>query len=110
MPTLLKSDQISHSGQSLATLLDSLIPTKASYSGAWAPTAVAPGAALTLEVSIPGAVPGDFTLASFTSLLGNGIIKAQVTAANTVTVTLHNLGSTSLSLSAGTLSLLLVGA
>lgn len=110
MPTLLTSSQVTHTGEPLSQLLPELLLRKATYSGAWAPTAVAPGAALTLEVSIPGAVPGDFTLASFTSLLGNGIIKAQVTAANTVTVTLHNLGSTSLSLSAGTLSLLLVGA
>ena len=108
--TPIKATQVEYGDQPLPDALAERPVIKATYSGAWAPTAVVAGGSLALNVTVTGAAVGDIVLCSFTSILGDGILKAQVTATNTVTVTLHNLGTGSLSLASGTLRLKPIGA
>lgn len=71
----------------------------------WDPDAVADGTVTSTTVTVTGAKLGDFALASFSlAVAAGGILAAQVTAADTVTVTLFNKTGSSLDLAAGTLS------
>jgi len=106
--TTLKSTQVDHEGQPLATVLAGLIPAKTDYSSVWAPTAIAAGTSLSANFTVTGAAVGDQVLASFSSALGTLLMQAQITAAATVTVTLYNFGSSTVSLPSGTLKLMVI--
>jgi len=54
-------------------------------------------------VTVPGAAVGDFAVASFDALTADVALHAAVTAADTVTVWFHNLGTGTVDLPAGTL-------
>jgi hypothetical protein len=58
----------------------------------WNPGNVADGEMVSNDVTVTGAVLGDFAIASFSLDVADLVLDAQVTAANTVTVTLTNDG------------------
>jgi hypothetical protein len=67
------------------------------------PPSLVAGAAASASVTVPNAEAGDFAVASFTPMDAGISITAQVTAANTVTVWLHNLSGGTIDLASGTL-------
>lgn len=70
----------------------------------WDPANTADGAMTSTTVTLVGATLGDFTLASFSVAVPAGaILASQVTAADTVTVTLFNKTGGALDLASGTL-------
>lgn len=72
-------------------------------STSWTPGSLAPGDTATKDVTVSGASLGDFALSSFSLDLQDLIINSAVTGANTVTVSLSNQVSGTVSLGAGTL-------
>jgi hypothetical protein len=57
----------------------------------WTPGAIAGGASATTTVSVPGCKLGDMAVASYSAALQAGLtISAHVSAADTVTVVIHN--------------------
>lgn len=77
------------------------------HTKAWAPSTITTLSYKDEDVSVPGAVVGDFVLASFTTMLTNALmISAHVSAADTVKVVLFNPTSGSLDAGTGTLYVL----
>jgi hypothetical protein len=73
-------------------------------SATWDPASVADGAIASTTVTVTGAVAGDVALASHPGItVAGAILHAQVTAADTVTVTLLNKTGGALDLASGTL-------
>jgi hypothetical protein len=64
------------------------------------------GASVSAAVTVPGAVAGDFAVASFDPMNAGISLTAQTTAANTVTVWFTNLSGAPIDLGAGTLRVL----
>lgn len=57
----------------------------------WSPGSIAAGASATTTVTVPGVALGDLAMASYSAALQAGLtITAHVSAANTVTVVIHN--------------------
>lgn len=78
-------------------------------STAWTPGTILNGAAATTTVSAANAQLGQPAVASFSSALPTGAtLSAQVTANGTVTVTLGNLSGGSITIGAGTVSVILL--
>ena len=69
---------------------------------AWDPPSVAAGASAQVNVSLPGARPGDFAQASYSLATSGMVFLAQVGAENTVTVTAWNRSGAAIDLNAGT--------
>ena len=69
----------------------------------WDPANILSNAAASVEVTVPGAVLGDFALASFSLDVADLTLTADVTAANTVTVVLANDSGGAVNLGSGTL-------
>lgn len=83
---------------------ESFIQTEVTYN----PANLADGARAETDVTINGAAPGDFALASF-SVDTQGIdLHAQVTAANTATVVFQNETGGAIDLASGTLRVLVI--
>jgi len=60
-------------------------------SATWDPASIAAGAQATTTITVSGAASGDLVIVSFRQTIANGlIVKAFVTAADTVTVYLDN--------------------
>lgn len=71
----------------------------------WTPSAIASGAVIAVNVSVPGAAVGDTCHASFDQLGANNVmISSHVSAANTVRVMLLNQEATPVGFAAGTLN------
>ena len=70
---------------------------------AYDPGSLASGAAVTVSVTVHGARLGDFAVASFTAPDSGVVLLAQVTAADTASVTFLNLSAGAVDLAAGTL-------
>ncbi|WP_431283332.1 phage tail fiber protein [Humitalea sp. 24SJ18S-53] len=69
---------------------------------AWDPASVAGGASATLNVSVPGARPGDFCQAAFSLATSGMVFLAQIGATDVVTVTAWNRSGVAIDLAAGT--------
>ena len=69
----------------------------------WDPGSIADGDEAAVDVSVPGAVFGDFALASFSADIGDLNLVAQVTAAGVVTAQLNNNTGGAIDLASGTL-------
>lgn len=69
----------------------------------WDPGAILDGNEEAKEVTVPGAKLGDFAMCSFSLDVTDLALRADVTAANTVTVVLGNWTGGSLNLGSGTL-------
>lgn len=74
----------------------------------WDPGSITSGSFESKNVTVSGAALGDFVLASFSLDVVDLAVSAQVTAANTVTVTLYNLTGSAVNLSSGTLKVLVL--
>jgi len=72
----------------------------------WNPSSVNSLGTTTTTVTVQGAAVGNFAWASFSLSLGGLLISAEVTAANTVTVTLFNPTTAAVDLASGTLAIL----
>ena len=87
--------------------LSSFADGQAAVTAAWTPGAIANGALASTTVTVAGAAAGDKVLASMTTLLTDALlISAHVSATNTVTVVLANLTGASVTIAAGTVSVL----
>lgn len=67
----------------------------------WDPVSTAAGGSVTLNVSVPGARPGDFCQAAFSLATSGMIFLAQVGATDVVTVTAWNRSASTIDLAAG---------
>lgn len=73
----------------------------------WNPGSIAAAGYEAKDVTVPGAVVGDFAIASLTTILTNDMmLTAQVSAADTVTAILFNPTAGAINLGAGSLSIL----
>lgn len=72
-------------------------------SATWNPGSILDGNEDAVEVTVPGARLGDFALASFSLDVSDLAIRADVTAANTVTVVIGNWTGGTIDLGSGTL-------
>jgi ABC-type uncharacterized transport system YnjBCD substrate-binding protein len=81
-----------------------------SYTGSttWDPASIADGGMEAKEVTVTGAVLGDFAIASFSLDVSDLALSASVTAANTVTCTLSNNTGGAVDLGSGTVSVLVI--
>jgi len=87
-----------------STLYTELPKRTLAASATWDPGSLAAGASATRTVAVQTAVPGGVVAASFTSLTAGGWqLSGQVTAADTVTVTLTNQTGGTVDLPSGTL-------
>jgi hypothetical protein len=79
--------------------------TRLSANGAWDPASVASGAFTSTAITATGAAVGDAVLVGFTPAVPAGVmLTAEVTAADTVTVTLFNISGSPQDLASGTLN------
>ena len=72
----------------------------------WNPSSIAVGGFESKDITVSGAALGDFAIASFSLDVSDLVVSAQVTATNTVTVTLANLTSAAVDLASGTVAVL----
>ena len=87
------------------TNLIDAVNKRLSGSDVWNPASLAAGATATKTVTVTGAVSGDTVLVGFTSITTAGWqISGQVTAADTVTVTLTNQTGGTVDLPSGTVN------
>jgi hypothetical protein len=94
---------IGQQGNSASNVLGTGIAEHQSVTAAWTPGALNAAAAATLAVTVTGAAIGDSVYASYDQALTAGLLlSAQVTSANTVTVTIFNATAGSLTPAAGT--------
>jgi len=75
-----------------------------SYSGTWAPGAIAAGASTSTTVTVPNATAGDIVMASHTEVEDDLSITGHVSASDTVTVEIYNPTSASITVASGTVS------
>ena len=68
----------------------------------WDAASIADGDEVTLDVTVPGAVLGDFAFVSFSLDVSDLNLDAHVTAANTVTCSLQNNTGGAIDLGSGT--------
>jgi len=74
-------------------------------SDTWDPASIANGASLTLAMAnVTGAALGDFVIASFSLTIAGMVLSAEVSAANTVAVTLINNTGGAVDLGSGTIT------
>ena len=81
-----------------------------SYLNSWTPGTIANGSQAVKTITIVGAALGDFCIASYSNSLGNGVISASVTSANTVQAVISNTSGSSISPVAGILRVRLIKA
>lgn len=103
MTTQIKSTQVTHAGVSLKTFLDSVPTVAVSASSTYDPPSIAAGDTILQDFTITGAQVGDFVQVSFSQALAGCIMQGQVTAVNTLTLTIHNPGASSINIIGGTL-------
>ena len=77
-------------------------------SATYDPASLADGAGATTTVTVPGAVMGDFALASFSNSLQGITLTAYVSAVDTVSVRFQNESGGVLDLASGTLTALVI--
>lgn len=70
---------------------------------AYDPPNLAAGAVAVTSLTVAGASLGDFAVASFSAPNASVLLSAQVTAADTVSVSFHNISAGAIDLAAGTL-------
>lgn len=77
-------------------------------SASWTPSSltIVTGDQVSTTITVPGALPGDKVLASFTGMTSALMISAHVSSANTVTVIVANMSGSTLTVAAGILSVL----
>jgi hypothetical protein len=88
--------------------IHSMAVGQAQVSGTWDPPSVNSLGTTTTMVTVPGASLGDKVMVSFSLSLGGLMMFAEVTATNTVTVTLFNPTTAAIDLGSGTLSVLVL--
>ena len=89
------------------TKFPSLIATLTG-SATWDPASVAVGGRIVFNVTVTGAIPGDFCLASLSLSLASMSMTASVEASNTVTVCLTNNSASAVDLASGTVKVLVI--
>lgn len=77
---------------------------------AWDPASIAAGASAQVNVSVPGARPGDFAQAAFSLSTSGAVFLAQIGAQDVVTVTAWNRTGAALDLNGGTVRVRVVKA
>ena len=87
--------------------LHSVARGQRAYTAAWTPGAIATTSKASTTVSVPDAAVGDFVIASHDKMLTNDLrIRGHVSAAGTAKVVIHNPTSASVTVAAGTVSVL----
>lgn len=87
-----------------------IMSSQVSGTATWDPPSIGDGAMTSTTVTVTGALLGDTAFAAFSLVVPAGaLLTAQVTASNTVTVTLYNKSGGSLDLSSGTLRATVLG-
>lgn len=89
------------------TIFPSLISTLTG-SAAWDPASVPVGSRVVFNVTVTGAVMGDFCIPSFSLSLATMSMTASVEASNTVTVCLTNNSGSAVDLASGTVKVLVI--
>lgn len=79
-----------------------------SATATWNPASTLDGDETAVDVTVPGAKLGDFVFVSFSLDITDMILGAEVSAANTVAVTLSNTTGGTVDLGSGTLRVLVV--
>lgn len=74
----------------------------------WDPPSIGAGSTAALNVTVTGAVVGDFAVASFSNNIGSLSLTAAVVSTNTVTVRFSNNSASSIDLASGTLKVLVM--
>ena len=77
---------------------------------AWDPASIEPGSSAQINVSVPGARPGDFAQAAFSLATSGAVFLAQIGAQDVVTVTAWNRTGVAVDLNAGTVRVRVVKA
>ncbi len=90
--------------------IHSLAVGQAKVTATWDPGAVAAGGKVSTTITVAGAALGDFVLRSFSLDVQGLTFTADVSAANTVTVTLANLTGSAVDLASGTLAVVVLKA
>lgn len=98
MATVDISDNTTH--QAERNILETLIALEGSAT--WDAASIADGDEVATEVTVTGAALGDFALCSFSLDVADLVLSGQVTAANTVTVSLANNTGGAIDLASGT--------
>lgn len=87
--------------------LHSMAVGQLAYTETWNPGAIAAAGYEAQDVTVAGAVVGDFAMASLTTMVTNAMmLTAHVSAADTVKVVLFNPTTGSINLASGTLSVI----
>lgn len=103
MTTKLTTNQITHSGSDLFTVIDSKITVQKDHSETYDPPAVAAGTSFTQAFTVTGAALGDFVQVSFAQNLSGLTLTAYVSAADQVTIAIHNPTAGTVNLPSGAL-------
>src|SRR5512147_21738 len=91
--------------------LHSFARGRRAYTATWAPGSISAGSKASTTLSVPEAVTGDFVMASQTTLGDTGLtIHGHISAAGTASVVIHNPTGAAVSVSSGTVSVLVFGA
>ncbi len=93
-----------YSGTAESNHLNDIIKTSISAYATWDPASIANGARESTDVTVTGALLGDFVKGSFSLDLAGLTLSATVKATNTVTATLSNNTGGAVDLASGTLS------
>lgn len=97
------------SGKLLSTQigLHSVARGQQQYQAAWTPGAIAAGLSASTTLTVPDAATGDFVMASHDKILTNDLrISGNVSATGTAQVVIHNPTASSVTVAAGTVSVL----
>ena len=87
--------------------LHSVARGQVAYDAAWTPGAIAAGSNASTTVTVPDATTGDFVMASHDKMLTNGLrISGHISADDTAKVVIHNPTAASITVAAGTVSVL----
>lgn len=105
MTTKITTEQITHNGTDLDTVLEASGFLPIDHTVTYDPASIAPGAAVLTTYAVPGILIGDWILSSFSQDLAGCLLTAYVHAAGNVTVSLFNPTVSSVNLASGTLRL-----
>ena len=101
--TALITEQITHSGEPLADVLDRKAEVSVSASTSWDPPSIAASGTYSQVFPVTGAQMGDFVHISLSQSLAGCILSGYVNEAGSVTAVLHNPTGASVNILGGTL-------
>ena len=108
MTTELKTTQVMHGSQQLDAVLDAKQDAGTAFASTWDPPSLTAGSYTTVNFTVAGATLGQVALAALSTGITGCLLQAHVSAANTVTVTLHNISGGTVNLSLCNINILLM--